>query len=438
MTVNTLTSETASGQRGRSGRAADVLRCVVIVLLLCALDNVGAAELSWAPGFRQLVRGTDNLLSAARDQEAALGFDTSMTVDLVAQATTWRSAVTPRVNVRRFAIGENADAEEYSVRSLHEWTINDRLNVGVSADYARDSTLTTELTDSGRNNTVVNRDTLSVQPNLNYALDERTALGLVFFYTDVSFEQRAGTSFSSYDYKQVVATLTHALYDHVTIFANTVVSEFRTPGNDGKALTYGGRGGANYRFSDSFSADFAVGYSQSSINFETQEFDRFSLAVDPLTGGLVVVPVFVAVDNSVSVGGPVAHAGLLKRFEYCDLEFQYDRAVSPSSFGAQTLTDDISGSIKYRVSNRIRLGLDGSYSMRNIESELVNTGRRNLNRRQVMLMFTASYRIDQEWAVSASYRVFRNAFAEASQVVYNNTLFLTLSFNGAPNFIRGF
>ncbi|MEX2480408.1 MAG: hypothetical protein WD928_06045 [Gammaproteobacteria bacterium] len=397
-----------------------------------------AIDLSWQPHLKVETRATDNLRSRSTDQEAAWGFDTGGGIEFKAESATWRSVVNPAFNIRRFVIGEDADADEYEVRTENQWQFIERATASLAFDYIRDSTLSTELSDAGIQNAVVNRDTINVSPGLGYALTERTSLNAGFYYSDVNFEDREGIFFNDYEFKQFNAGASHIYNERLTFFANGYISEFETPETNNKSLTYGGQGGVTIRYSETLDGDFGVGYTQSEIDFQTQRNDGFQFAIDPVTGQLIVVPIITIVDESVVESGPIASASIRKQFEYLSATLDYSRAVSPSAFGAQTVADDIELMLDRPLTQRLRLNFRGGYSMRSVESDALTGTRANLNRNQVLLSTSLRYRLTEEFTVAANYRFFWNELVDIERNVYNNTLFFTLSYNGEPHFYRGF
>ncbi|MCR9297205.1 MAG: hypothetical protein NXI32_31285, partial [bacterium] len=343
-----------------------------------AAPVLAAFEFSWRPQLRLGTRATDNLRTSINDPEAAWGFDMGGGVQLEAESATLRSRITPAFNFRRFPIGEGADADEYEVRTSTQWAFAERVTASLNFDYIRDSTLSTELTDTGRQTAVANRDTINVAPSLDVMLTDKTRATLGFYYSDVQFEQLGGTPFSDYDFKQVNVTITHSLSDRFSIFANGYVSEFRTPSRGGKSLTYGGLGGANYLYSATLDGDFAVGYVQSEIDFQTQQFDQFQLVVEPTTGQLVLVPTFVLIEDSATENGPIARANVRKKWSaLLRGELSYARSVSPTVFGAQSATDDILATVYRDLTSRLVAVFRGRYNMRSAETDAITGSRGN-------------------------------------------------------------
>lgn len=396
-----------------------------------------ALDLSYRPQVRLGMRASDNIRWSANNQEAALGFDNGGGLEIKAESQVWKSLVTPSFNIRRFAIGENLDAEEYGVRTQHQWLASERLLLGTNIDYTRDSTLTTELTDAGAQNQVANRDTVLVQPNVTYIWDERTSLTAGYLHQDVSFETIANSQLVDYRYDQATFGATHAWRDNLTFSLTAFVSKFETPDLDGQTMTYGGQGGAEYRFSPDFSVNLAVGYVASDIDFQSQ-----FLAIDPGPPPRLVI---LTQEESVSTDGPIATVSIRKDYERLRTRFDYARRVSPSIRGTQQVEDDILLTAEHDLSRTWRVGFRGGYNMRSSELQDVSGAQapgtsNQLNRDQALLAGWMSYAFTKELSVRSEYRFARNSFDETLRrnAVYGHGLFLNLVFNGEPHFLRWF
>lgn len=409
--------------------------CALVVGM--ATQAAAALDLSYRPQLRLGIRGGDNVRWSENNQEAALGFDNGGGLELKAESQVWKSLITPSFNFRRFAIGEDLDADEYGVRSQHQWFVTDRLMAGMNIDHVRDSTLTTELTDAGLQNQVANRDTTTYQPNVTYLWNDRTSLNASYLRQDVSFDTDANGQLVDFTYEQISTGATHAWRSNIVLSITAFASRFETPDLQSETRTYGGQGGVEYTYAPDLIFNLAMGYVTSDIDF----VNRF-LAIDPGPPPRLVV---VSQDESVSTDGPIANVSIRKKFEHTRTEFIYGRRVSPSIRGTQQLEDDIVLTAEHDLTRTWRLGFRGGYNMRSSELRELGIGAapatsNQLNRDQALLAGWVSYAFSKEITVRSEYRFVRNSFGEdlRRDPVYGNALFLNLYFNGGPQFLRGF
>lgn len=402
----------------------------IIALALSASPIAYAIDFSWQPEVHIVSRATDNVLSSARNQEAALGFDNKATVVLKAEATDWRSTITPSLNIRRFAIGDKLDAEEYGVQSQQQWDATDQLQVTLGAGYARDSTLTTELIDAGRQTTVANRDTVTVAPGLVFRLDETNSLSTNFLYSEVNFSGTTDQSLVGYTFKQLSVGGTHILNDQIRLNLTGFVSEFETPSLGGKTRTYGGQTGVTYQFSSNLEFDVAIGYVTSDIEFQNS---FFTLVFDPL-------PRIVQVNQpgTASTSSPIANVSIRKTFENMRAQLDYSRNVSPSIRGSQTLEDDISFTLDRDLSKRWIVGCRGDYNMRAAESDAVGGSIGDLNRDGTAISGYFNYLLTPQISLRTEYRYAHGLVALSNEVIDSHAIFFTLSYLGDPHVFNGY
>lgn len=423
----------------RIGRTLKAMPLRVAICAAAALVAPAAValDLSWSPQLRIGTRATDNVRWRPTSQEAALGFDNGGGLELKAETTDWKSKLNPSFNFRRFAIGKNLDADEYGVKSQHQWLASERLIFGLNLDYERDSTLTTELTDAGLENQVANRDTVSAQPNLTYLWDDRTSLTAGYLYQDVSFDAGTNQQLIDFVYEQVTLGATHAWRSNITFSVVAFASKFNPPDIESKTQTYGGQTGLEYMFSPDLRMNLMLGYVTSDIDFQ----NRF-LAFDPGPPPRLVV---VTQDESVSTNGPIANVSIRKDFENVRTKLEYARRVSPSIRGTQQLEDNILFTAEHALTYKWRVGFRGGLNLRSSELQDVVGGQvpgtsNQLNRDQAMIAGWISHAFSKELSIRSEYRLVRNSFGEDSRrdPVYGNALFLSLIFNGEPRFLRGF
>lgn len=377
------------------------------------------------------MRGTDNVRWSSLDKEAAFGFDTGGGVTFKAASQSWNSTLNPSFNFRRFPIGEDIDADEYGVRSQHQYKVTERLQAALQADYVRDSTLSSELTDAGRRNDVANRATVTIAPGLNYLVTDSTAVNANYMYSDVGFDAAPGQGLVDYKFQQWSVGGTHFLSGQWQLFTNFFVTDFEAASTSSETWTYGGMVGATYSWSETLSTSGSVGYQTASTDF----IERFFVAVPGTSPPQIVLVEQPA--NSKS-NGPIANFGIKKRFENTRAEFNYARRVSPSIRGAQTLEDDMVLTTDHDISRRWRLGFRGGYNIRSAQAEEIGGAIRDLNRDQASVGGYLMFKATEEISIRGEYRFSRQSLAETDERRYVNAMFVSMIFNGEPHFFPGY
>lgn len=392
-----------------------------------------AFDFTWTPLARTAMRLDDNIRGASQNGEEAVGFDMGGGVSLKAQNDSITSEIFPRFNLRRFAVGEDLDADEYSVAFNNDW-LQPYYTTGLDFSYVRDSTLTTELTDAGRQNDVTNRNSISVQPSASYFLTDKLALQSSFMFNDVTFIDAATSGFFDFRYLQGSAGISYKWREDLTTFANFFASDFDVTDQNSTTRTYGGQTGATWIWDETFELSGALGWVASDIQFTEQQL---ALAFNPTRIVIVDVPA------QASAAGPIASVTLRKVFDKTVAKFDYSRQVSPSGRGSQSTADRISLALERKLSDNLSLLFDGLHEMRSAQSQEVNPGLgvQDLNRDFSELRGAVRYRLTKLWTLGASYR---HAHSQSNNLNSSfsadvNTVFLTVDYNGLPNtFWNGF
>jgi len=381
-----------------------------------------AIEFTAKPEFSTGARATDNVLFSSENMQDAVGFDTGGSVNLIGQSDSYRTTFTPSFNLRRFAVGDNLDADEYGVRSAHEWKVTDALNATLKADYYQDSTLSTELTDVGRQNDVTDRDTLSLQPGLIYQLDAGNAFNMGFAYTDVTTDPKAGLI--DYTYSQASVGGTHSLSETMQTFVSGFVSWFDVPSLRSSTTTYGIQTGVTWQWDEVTRVEASVGYLTSDINFIDQ---YLAIVSDPIPRVVLVQEARTA-----STSGPIAAFSLTRDFEHLKARFEFSRQLSPTLRGQQSLEDSMTVGADYEFSREFTAGISGQYNIRAAQSEQVGLAAADLNTDQITTSGYLGFRYSEHISIRAEYRYSHQALNTITAGSDSNGVFLNLNYSGDP------
>ncbi len=376
------------------------------------------------------MRLDDNVRGSVGDGDGAVGFDLGGGVNLRAQNETFVSEIVPRVNLRRFAIGDNLDADEYSVGFNNDWT-RERYTTGLDFSYVRDSTLSTEATDTGLRDDVTDRDSISVQPNASYLITDRFSLQSSFLFNDVSYIDAGSTGYFDYRYLQGSIGANFMWQDDVTLFANIFVNDFDVKDLDSQTRNYGGQAGATLRWDPTLEASGTLGWIISNIAYVDQ---RLVFIPFPL-------PHLVVVSDPVegTTNGPIASVSIKKIFDSVETKLDYSRQVTPSGRGSLGTADRVAVALEKKLSALLSLQLGGFHEMRSSEDRNAGINApvsgRVLNRDYTEVRGGIRYRLSNEWMMSANYRHTRNQndSLSKSEAANANTISIAVEYNGIPN-----
>ncbi len=400
---------------------------IVAVISLVSIDAFGI-DLSWTPRARTLMRLDDNIRTASDNPEGALGFDTIGDISFRAQTDTLSSELVPHVNVRRFAIGNNLDADEYSVSFNNDWK-RENYGAGLDFSYSRDSTLASEATDAGRVEDVKNRDSIMLEPRLTYLFSDRLQSDINFLFNDVSYKDAETTGLIDYTFLQTSTSLSFLLRPSLQIYGRLLVSNFEVPDLASKTQSYSAQFGFKWNWDPTLEFSGGAGWIQSYIAFHELQF------VPVLT----TPPQFVAirVSGDASSGGPVANASIAKSFDETKSTFTYVREVSPSGRGAQSTSDRMLMNVVHRWDERTNILFDGLYEMRSAQADSIPGVpiSRDLNRDYYEVRAGFRYQLRRSWALNASYRFGRRVSTNVGSTdsAATNSVLVILDWNGDPH-----
>lgn len=392
------------------------------VASLLVASGSPALELSVKPELNLGSRATNNVLFSERDPQDALGFDTGGRLAMIVESDRYRSTIAPSFNVRRFAVGDNLDADEYGVASDHRWQMTEALSGTLKADYAQDSTLSTELTDAGRRNSVGNRNTLNLAPGVVYALNDLTQLSANFSHTDITTDTLPSEGLVDYTYKVASVGASRVLTGALQVFATGFVNWFDVPSQNSSTTTYGAQTGLNWQWDPQTRFELAAGYLTSDIDYVE------------LVPALIFNPlpqiILLEEPRQASTGGPIASFGLTRQFERARAEFQFSRQVSPTLRGSQSLEDSFDLRLAYDWSRELVLSVNARYSMVSAQADVLQRAVNDLNRNGFNVGGAVSFQLSPEIRLGGEYRyqTQENGFSSATVDGHNLTFTLNYAF----------
>lgn len=391
------------------------IRQGVAALAAMIAINASAWNYSVTPVVRSSMRVDDNIRGASRNEEAAWGFDNGATVNMQAANEIITSTLIPRVNLRRFIIGEDLDADEYGVTFNNLWR-QERFRYGLDFNYARDSTLSTEATDSGRQNTVIDRDGITVHPTVSYLFSDKLVVQASYMYNSVAYLTTNTDDFIDYQYQMVDVSLSYQWWENLELFASMSFSYFDSGSGFSITRSYSGRAGATYHWDETLEITGAVGWVDSNVKFH--EFVE-SLPPLPAHG---------------ASNGPLASANIQKKFDQAVATLDFVRQVSPTGRGAQSSTDRISSSYLYNFTDRFSTRADFIYDMQSADGASFggSTTAASLNRDYLEFVGTVRYKLSPFWQMSTSYHhpIRKSTNSEFSSTAQSNSVYVTVEYSG--------
>lgn len=312
---------------------------------------------------------------------------------------------TPRGRISRYTEEGNLDSDDafFDLRALHR---RERWQWGLDGNVSLDSTLVTELEDTGL--VQVNRrvTTLQATPNVTWQVTDKDNLRLRYGYTDVSFEDSTTANLNPYTYQLADATYTRSLSDTDSVFVTAFYTRFDVPDIDSLADSYAAQGGLTHAFGATLRGSASAGVIYTDSDF-----------------------VVSGVERSSQDTGLLADVSLEKDFEQTSMRGRFARAVFPSSRGAQSTREDLT----FNVNRKFLERLDGSLNFLYRVSQSQNqdfVGVTDLDRTYMTAGAQMHYRLTPFWSLAGGYTYSRQEFDSSGDSAFSHAVFLTIHYSG--------
>ena len=281
-------------------------------------------------------------------------------VDAAYRRPAYQLSLNPKVRLSRYTEETELNSEDYFV-NLSAAKFGERNQYTANFDYERESTITTEQTDSGIFNVNLPRTTFSFDTSWQLSISESLVFSVFGNALDVSFEKDPRSTFVDYLQFGAGTFLSYQVTNRTSIISVFNATEFKTPENGTKTRSYVFQFGFDHDFDESTSASFRVGHNVSQIDYKSSETTLISL--QPLRIATRIV------DASERSSGPVTNFALTKDFSRGDARFEWSRSFLPSSQGARQETEDVRGFGRYRIGEHLDVEIRAEYRRRTQEGQ---------------------------------------------------------------------
>ncbi|OPX19252.1 MAG: hypothetical protein BZ151_10255 [Desulfobacca sp. 4484_104] len=255
------------------------------------------------------------------------------------------------VDILRYFDESNLDTEYQRYRVDGSYQLSEKFRGDASAGFIKDTTLESELDETGLRNYRQDRRRWNLGGGINYQMNERTSWQIHYTYGKTNYD---GDENVDYDSHTVVGQLNRLLdnqRDTVTLqpYYNYYDSSISTVNN------YGLQAGWNHVFNETCELTVFGGARYTHTKYRRH---FYQLAFVPY-------PVFILDEETETDGnwGGVANILLRKSAERWSATLDYSRDLSYGSSGETLRHDRITGRFNYRISTRLRAGFTTGFSL---------------------------------------------------------------------------
>lgn len=235
-----------------------------------------AAQWSIEPILGLLMNYNSNLLLVPANPQATAGAVLSLDTTFKGATETTELDLHPHLDLQRYVSDSALNATEGSLQGSMQYR-GERSAVTLTGDYERDSTLSTELSDTGIIDTSTRYEHTSAGLSLTHELTQRQHLDVEGSYVDVTYP--GGEQFGLVGYRNPSASLsdTVTVTESVALSASAFADQVTAPLVGYQSRDAGGRITATYAYSPRVTLSASGGETQTRVAGYAQHGDLWDL-----------------------------------------------------------------------------------------------------------------------------------------------------------------
>ena len=410
--------------------------CLRLALLAGLSLPVLAAEWSVEPRISARSGYNDNVRLTTADHDSVWEADVTPAVKFGVSTENQGLFGNADVSIRRFYGGSGAnsssllDREDYHIK-VNSYQHTERNNFGADIDITQDSTLDTELTQTGQ--VIENRATrLStvLNPSWTRLIDEKTRLQLEYRFNRVEYSDEVGqNNLVNYDYNTVSASLIRSFTERTQGTLSTSASRYK-PETGLNSDTYALQAGLTRQHSETLSTSWLAGWRETKS--DTLSPTGFCVGADsgagfPKCTGGFPVQTGTDTDETNNTGATYA-ASITKTLERGSLGASLTRIATPSGEGELLDTTRLALTGEHRFTELLRSNLTVEYYNRDTIVNASGTGSTDTNTRNFFrIRPSITWQWQRELLLAGEYQYSESEDTNGDTAT-QNSVYLTLTY----------
>jgi len=296
------------------------------------------------------------------------------------------------------------------------YQITERYSLSGNFSYTKDTTLESELEETGLVVGREDRKRLTGGGGITYRLDEVSNLGMEFYRSSTRYE---GQDYVDYRSNTAIIYYNHTLNDQRdTITVQSMYSNTRS--DVSKIRNYGLSFGLAHAFTERLRFDGYVGIRYTKSDYRMM---RSWISIDPATGFLVYY--FSSQKEKDNDVGGTANISLTGQGEISSWLVGYSRDLTYSSYGESIETQRLYGKASRKLTPRMEMGIAGSFYMTESQGNI-----RDEESRYYEITPSLEYRITEDHSLRLAYNYSRDYDKRlvSDRTAERNRIWLTLIF----------
>ena len=386
----------ATGKRVLKHLATITLLVLFLLPLLSATAR--SADISWLPTLTLKGEYDDNIAFENRDKidDYLATISPSLSLKYASERLILNSSLA--ADILRYTDESDLDDEYLHCNLDGEYLLTEKLSLTGQGSYIKDTTLESELEETGLVNFRENRRRYTLGGGFAYRLSEVNSWQLDYSFGQTNYD---GYQNIDYDFQSISYTFQHRLAN----MRDVIILQpyyYYYDSDVSQVDNYGLSLGFEHPFNETLNLSMFAG-----VRYTESSYDQQQLRLVEIAPGIFAFVLVTSTENEDNWGG-VADVSLKKTAERWTAELGYNRDLSYGSSGESIERDRFRLSGSYNISTRWRARLSASLSYSESDSDFSDEDSRYFN-----LTPSISYKLTEQHSLVLAY-----SYAE----VYDKTL----------------
>ncbi len=344
---------------------------VVAVVTGSVASLPGVADWNMEPYAKMSLVLDDNIRFRNDEKKGLGGLITDLGVVIRNETEAVTTRVEPRISYRSYPADSAFNSFDQFL-NLSTMTQGERSDLGLALTFANDTTLTSELEDSGVIYLNKRRTYFSMAPSWRYLLSPLTSIKVQYRFDGSQYEDSGENGLNDFEYQVMTADYERRLSEDSEFVLRTYYQRYKVIELTNKAKSLGGELGYQKRFSPRLEGRFFVG----AVNTEST---------------------VAGIDESST--GVSAKVNVLFTSETAKYSVEYGAGVVPSSTGVVFSENRLTGRVASNFSEKLSWHVDLLAQTR----EPLVADSAGIDRTYYRLSPGINWQLNKNWRATASY-----------------------------------
>jgi len=326
-------------------------------------------------------------------------------------------AVDNQFILNRYKSDFDLDSDDFNFNLTSNYQLTEKHGVGLSSSFKRDTTLTSELDDTGLGTGLVQENVIhkqwSIAPSWSYSLSNTQFIQASYEHSEHIYAE------SDLDDYTIDIFSTSFTQKWTPLWNNSLslsAMSFKVPQGNTETTEYSINIGTQYQMSSTWSISATVGERFTTTERTVQQLSSFN----PFTR----IFTFETVTASNDVQGFIFSFELNKQFEAGSANLSYSRSTNPQGQGQLQVVDRVAASFNHKFTQKLNLSLNGSLNETTASGEEDDN-----NNGRVYFDVSPSIRwaFDKQVSLTAGYRYRAQVYERDDEEASSNSV--SLNFN---------